>query len=125
VQERLKKLDEVADQTGFFFQAGLEYEPELLIGKKMTAAQSLTALKDARRVLAELPDFGPETTQAALRDLGDRLQIKVGPLFGIVRVAVTGKTVTPPLFETMEILGQKCCLERMDDGILALTTLSG
>jgi len=123
IQERLKTLDEVVERTDFFFQTELEYDANLLLGKKMTAAESLAALKVARQTLANLRDFEAETTHVALRDLAGELELKAGPLFGIVRVAVTGKKVTPPLFETMEILGRAQCLDRIDNAIEALATL--
>jgi len=61
-----------------------------------------------------LPDFQVETTEPALRLLADDLGLKAGQLFGVVRVAVTGEQVSPPLFETMAVLGQARCLERLD-----------
>jgi glutamyl-tRNA synthetase len=64
-----------------------------------------------------------ETTEPPLRALAADLGLKAGQLFGIVRVAVTGKTVAPPLFETMAILGQSRTVARMDRAIEALTSL--
>ena len=125
IQERLKMLTEVAERTDFFFQEDLEYQSDLLIGKKMTAAESLTALRQAREALAAAPNFEAGTIEPIMRALATDLGFKVGPVFGIVRVAVTGKTVTPPLFETMAILGKQTCLSRIDQGILALTDLAG
>jgi len=48
-----------------------------------------------------------------VRPLAEELGVKTGDLFGVLRVAVTGKTATPPLFETMELLGQQRTLERL------------
>ena len=123
IQERIKTLAEVVDKAGFFFKESLAYEPELLIGKKMTAAESLNALQRARDTLAALPDFSAERTESAMRTLADELGVKAGPLFGIVRVAVTGEKVSPPLFETMEVLGQARALARMDKAQAALASL--
>ena len=83
----------------------------------MTAGESLAALRQAREELAAAPDFEAETTEPLMRALATDLGFKVGPVFGIVRVAVTGKKVTPPLFETMDILGQAKCLDRIDQAI--------
>ena len=52
-------------------------------------------------------------------------ELKVGQLLGIIRVAVSGKLVAPPLFETLSILGRESTLERVDQGIEALASLSG
>jgi glutamyl-tRNA synthetase len=123
IQERIKTLAEVADKAGFFFKEQLAYEAELLIGKKMTAAESLNGLWRARETLAALPDFSTERIESAMRALADELGLKAGPLFGIVRVAVTGEKVSPPLFETMEVLGQARALARLDQARAALASL--
>ena len=114
VQERLKKLTDAVEWVDFFFVDQISYEPSLLVDKKMTAAESLAALRKARETLAALPDFQEETLEKALRALADQLGLKDRQLFGIVRVAATGKNVTPPLFGTLSILGRERVLERMD-----------
>lgn len=122
IQERLKTLKEAVQWVDFFFQEHLEYDANLLIGKNMTADESLDALKQAQETLADLPDFGAETIEAALRDLAARQGSKVGVLLGIVRIAVTGKGVAPPLFETLSILGRERTLARMDSAIEILSS---
>jgi len=114
VQERLKKLTDAVEWVDFFLVDQISYEPSLLVDKKMTAAESLAALRKARETLAALPDFQEETLEKALRALADQLGLKDRQLFGIVRVAATGKNVTPPLFGTLSILGRERVLERMD-----------
>jgi glutamyl-tRNA synthetase len=120
VQERLKKLAELVELTDFFFTAELDYDPQLLIGKKMTAEESLAALARARETLASLPDFGEETLEPALRALAEEMSLKVGQLFGVIRVAVTGKKVAPPLFGTLAVLGREKALLRMDKALQIL-----
>jgi glutamyl-tRNA synthetase len=58
--------------------------------------------------------------EQALRALADELRIKAGDLFMPLRVAVTGKPVSPPLFESMELLGRERCLARIDAAIALL-----
>ncbi len=123
VQERLKKLAEVVEWTDFFFTAELDYDPQLLIGKKMTPAESLAALRKARETLTALPDFGEETLERALRALVEELSLKARQLFGIIRVAATGKKVAPPRFGTLSVLGQERVLERLGDAEEALEAL--
>ena len=122
VQERLKKLTDTVEWVDFFFVDQISYDPALLVGKKMTAVESLVALRKARETLAALPDFQEETLEKALRALADQLGLKDRQLFGIIRVAATGKTVAPPLFGTLSILGRGRVLERMD---YALKLLEG
>jgi glutamyl-tRNA synthetase len=114
VQERLKKLTDAMEWVDFFFVDQISYEPSLLVDKKMTAAESLTALRKACETLAALPDFQEETLEKALRALAGQLGLKDRQLFGIIRVAATGKNVAPPLFGTLSILGRERVLERMD-----------
>jgi glutamyl-tRNA synthetase len=120
VQERLKKLADVVEWVDFFFADQISYDPSLLVGKKMTAAESLVVLRRARETLAALPDFKEATLEEALRVLVEELGLKAGQLFGIIRVAATGKKVAPPLFGTLSVLGKERVLERVDkaSGIL-------
>jgi glutamyl-tRNA synthetase len=52
-----------------------------------------------------------------MRELVEELGLSAGQVFGILRVAVTGQTVSPPLFESMEIVGKEKVLERVQQGI--------
>jgi glutamyl-tRNA synthetase len=117
VQERLKKLADVVEWADFFFTAELDYDPQLLIGKKMTAEESLAALVRARETLASLPAFDEETLEPALRALAEEMGLKAGQLFGVIRVAVTGKQVAPPLFGTLAVLGREKALQRLDEAL--------
>jgi glutamyl-tRNA synthetase len=120
IQERIKTLAEAVDWLDFFFQEDIQYDPELLVAKKMDAASSLDALTRTREVLASLDTFEVEAIESSLRVLADGLGLKVGQLLGSLRVAVTGKKVAPPLFETLAILGRARTLDRIDSGIDAL-----
>jgi len=60
-----------------------------------------------------------------MRALAEELGLKAGQLFGLVRVAATGKTVSPPLFESLAVLGRSRTLARLDLAIQALQGLTG
>lgn len=111
IQERLKTLDEAAALIDFAFVEELAYDPQMLVAKGLTPAQSLAALTAARRLLAGLP-FTEEGLDAPLRGLAEQLGLKVGQLFGILRVATTGKNVAPPLFGSLIALGRETTLAR-------------
>ena len=81
IQERLKTLSEVVDITDFFFQQRLEYEPDLLIGKKMTAGESLTALRQAWEELAAAPNFRSGNNRTAHARSGHRPRVQGRPGF--------------------------------------------
>ena len=122
VQERAKTLGEVATQplTWFFFTDEIDYAAESLIDKKLDKAKTIEMLDVARVKLDELSAFDADTLESVLRPLADEIGVKAGQLFGALRVAVTGLTATPPLFQTMEVLGQDTCLKRVDQAIAKL-----
>jgi glutamyl-tRNA synthetase len=113
IQERIKTLNEVIALTGFFLADDISFDSGALIGKKMDASSSLAALQSARKALEDLDSFDAASIDHALRALADELGLKAGQLFGIIRVATTGKKVAPPLFGTLAVLGKKRTLERM------------
>ena len=122
VQERARTLAEVTELAQFFFVDELDYVPDLLIGKGMTRQSATQALKTARQRLGPLEAFDAESLEAILRPLAVELGLKTGQLFGTLRVAVTGRTAAPPLFQTMAVLGKERCLKRIE---AALARLSG
>ena len=120
IQERIKTLADATELTDFFFTDELVYEPSLLIGKKMNRQLAENALEKALLKLRRLPDFGVETLEGILRPLAEELELKPGQLFGTLRIAVTGKTVAPPLFQTIEVLGRERCVSRIKQAIALL-----
>jgi glutamyl-tRNA synthetase len=117
IQPRIKKLTDAIPLSGFIFQKEIAIDPTLLIGKKMDRLSSLDALQRARALIAGLDPFAPEAMEQPLRDLADELGIKSGSLFGILRGAVTGQKVSPPLLETMSILGRERTIVQIDKGL--------
>jgi len=115
IQERIKTLAEAVDMADFFFHDDLRYETKTLLGKQFAddARGAAGALEIAISRLESVPAWEHEALEATVRPLAGELGLKTGDLFGVVRVAVTGKTATPPLFETMEILGRGRTLERL------------
>ena len=109
IQERIVTLDDVVEMAGFFFRPPARPSAEQLTAKGLSAAQSLDALTAARQLMERQPeiDFTHETLEPALRGLAEELGLKPGQLFSILRAAVTGQTVSPPLFESMMILGRE------------------
>ncbi|MCJ7763993.1 MAG: glutamate--tRNA ligase [Dehalococcoidales bacterium] len=120
IQERAKTLAEVPEITDFFFVDELAYEPELLIVKKMTLELVIKALEVSRRRLGRLPEFSKESLEEILRPLAEELELKTGQLFGTLRMAVTGRAMAPPLFQTMAALGRERCLERIKTALRKL-----
>ena len=114
IQERIRELAEVAELAQFFFCNELSYESEMLIGKGMSQESAFQSLKVSRQRLGELAGFDTESLEVLLRPLAVELGLKTGQLFGVLRVAVTGRTAAPPLFQTMAVLGKELCLRRIE-----------
>ena len=121
IQERARTLAEVAELAQFFFVDELDYALGLLIGKNMTQESTTEALKTAQQRLEQLKMFDTESLEAMLRPLAVELGLKTGQLFGTLRVAVTGRTAAPPLFQTMAVLGKERCLKRIEAALGNLT----
>jgi glutamyl-tRNA synthetase len=113
IQVRLVTLDDALDFASFFFKKEVNPPVEDLIGKNMSPAQSAEAARSAYALLAGLEEIGPETAEAPLRALAEELGLSAGQFFGILRSAVTGQTVSPPLLESMQIIGKETVLERI------------
>ena len=121
VQERLKTLAEGSELLSFFFQDEMTYDASLLVPKGMDAPGTARALAETLAKVEPLPSWDTETLEPALRALAEEMGLKTGPLFGALRVAVTGRTASPPLFQTMEVLGRERCLARLQDAMERLT----
>ncbi|GAI39675.1 unnamed protein product, partial [marine sediment metagenome] len=104
----------------FFFVDELGYEPSMLIGKNMDGKSTVGALKAAQQKLKPLKAFDADSLEAVLRPLAPELGLKTGQLFSVLRVAVTGQTAAPPLFETMAVLGRERCLRRIEAALSKL-----
>jgi glutamyl-tRNA synthetase len=115
VQERMTLLGEVVGMLGFLFTA----DDELTVADDARAAlreESASVLDAAATVLAGLPEFTTAATQEALQAaLVDEGGLAIKPRFAYtpLRVAVTGRRVSPPLFESMELLGRESTLARI------------
>jgi len=121
VQERLKLLSEISQQTAYFFQEEIPVPPpELLVGKKSSAGETRELLAAALKALEGVEDFSAAALEEVLRGLAAELGIKPGPLFMPIRVAITGRTATPGLFETMEAIGKPRVLQRIRAAIEGL-----
>lgn len=113
VQERIALLGEATDMLEFLFKS----DDEIVIDEKALKGMpaNLVEVVDATvQGLETLTEWNAETIQAALRTkLVDELELKPRQAFGPARVAISGKRVSPPLFESMEILGRESSLKRL------------
>jgi glutamyl-tRNA synthetase len=117
IQERIKTLRDVATVADFFFVAELPpYDAAELIPQKGDLAMARQALEKSVGVLAAT-DFNHDALDAALRAAATELSIKPGQMFQPIRVAVCGRKNSPPLFETLVVLGRETSLKRIKEAI--------
>lgn len=120
-QERIKRLDEIAPLVDFIFADEIQYDPKLLLGNKMNAAESLNALRNAGEVLDHFASFDDEhALEQELRAASEKLNLKPAQFFGILRVAVTGKMVTPPLVGMIKVMGKDKVMRRVEKALRLL-----
>jgi len=117
IKERLGTLDDAVDMAGFFFKETVEPKFDELIAKGLTAEQSAQAAESAYQLLSSFQTLDLNVVEPPMRELAEKLGLSVGQLFGILRVAVTGQKVSPPLFESMEIIGREEVLKRIKNAI--------
>jgi glutamyl-tRNA synthetase len=124
VQPRIVTLDDAPEMGGFFFEEEVFPEPADLVGKNMTPAESAQAIRRAYDLPVNLPEVNRDLAEGPARALADELGISAGQLFAILRAAVTGKTVSPPLFESMAVIGKETVLKRLQNALAVLEKMT-
>lgn len=120
IRERLITLDDCIAFAGFFFQETVKPGPEDLIAKGLDAKQSAEVARKSYEILASLPDLSHQMAEPPMREFVETSGFSASQVFGILRVAVTGQKVSPPLFESMEIIGKDKVLERLQTAVTLL-----
>jgi glutamyl-tRNA synthetase len=122
IQERLPTLGAVGDLVGFLWVGQVDVDPSTLVPKRWDAATTRAGLTAARDTIDAVGDvsFEADELEPPLRALADERGWKAGDLFMAIRVAVTGRTATPPLFDTLVALGRERVLARIDRALEVL-----
>jgi glutamyl-tRNA synthetase len=123
IRERLVTLDDAIPFAGFFFKESVEPNPKELVAKDLDARQSAAVARQTFEILASLPDLSHQTAEPPMREFVERSGLSASQVFGILRVAVTGQKVSPPLFESMEIIGKEKVLQRLQMAIAILDSM--
>jgi glutamyl-tRNA synthetase len=110
VKERMKKLSEFSELSSFFFS-----EPK--IDKTLFSTCAEEHLPQAIRVIQEMNTFNTLTIGEVLQKLVGEKQFQPRDFFMDMRIAITGKKITPPLNESMEILGKDTVLARLTNAL--------
>ncbi len=124
IRERMQTLTEAKDLIAFLFTQDLAYAPTLLVPKKQEAAATARALARSSVVLRYADPLTAAAVQQGLGGVAQELGWSVRDLTMAVRVAVTGRTVGPPLYESIELLGKERTLarvERAEESLMGVT----
>jgi glutamyl-tRNA synthetase len=122
IRERLPRLDAIGSQVDYLFVDDVAVDTALLVPKRWDEPVTIEALRAAREVIAAggQVSFEADELEAGLRALVEARGWKAGDLFMAIRVAVTGRTATPPLFDVLVALGYDRTLARLDAATSAL-----
>ena len=121
IQQRISRLTEAAPMLGFLFvdEEGFKVEED---AARILTPDSAPSLKASIAAIEAVSDWAAEPIEAALRGaLVDGLGLKPRAAFGPVRAAVTGRRVSPPLFESIELVGRERTLGRLNRALAAVT----
>jgi len=121
-QEKAQTLAEVWPLIAFLFDPPVD-DPKAW--KKVMGPDSAEHLSAVREALAAVDEFGPDEVEAALAPLLERLDLKPGKLYQPIRVAITGTTVSPGIFESLAALGHEQTLARIDAAVQRLRAQQG
>ncbi len=125
LKDRIHFLTDAPDLMSYFLVDELpDYDSALLVPKKVEPAQALAALEAFAAKLPEMDLADLEGTEATMRSMAEELGMKPGQFFMPVRVAATGRTQSPGLFETLEAVGKDRLMERLGIAVGKLHALA-
>ena len=111
LKERIKILSEASGLIAFVFKEEIQFELQELVQKRMDEESTKKILEEVSGTLSKMDSFSSSAIELELRSLADSMEMKVGALLGTVRVATSGQKVSPPLFESLEVLGRDRVLD--------------
>ncbi|MBM4054499.1 MAG: glutamate--tRNA ligase [Planctomycetes bacterium] len=121
--ERFKNFQELVDQTRFFFAHTIEYDPAAT-DKFLKKEGIPEMLKEVYSAISSLNSFDRQGLEGCLRDLTAKLGIGFSKIAQPIRVAITGRSASAGIFETMEILGRETTLKRLENTIKNLSGIT-
>jgi glutamyl-tRNA synthetase len=118
LQERAKTLEEMADQAEFFYRETIDYDEKA--AAKFLSGDTLAALERIIENIQTMERLDHERLEIMFRDAAEQMGIKLGNVAQPVRVALTGRTASPGLFEIMDILGKERVLKRLRRAVASI-----
>jgi glutamyl-tRNA synthetase len=112
VSERARKMADIPPMVAFLFGEAVTIDPAAA-DKALATDDARRSLQAAHEALGAIAAWDHDTIEQTLRDLAVTLEVKPKVVFQAIRVAVTGSTVSPPLFESLALLGKERTLSRI------------
>jgi len=123
VQERVKVLSELGGLCDFFFLEQPAYPAAELVAKGMDAAGTARTILQVSQLLQPVEVWDVTTLESVIRPICDLGDVSAKQLFSVLRVALTGRSAAPPLFDTMAVLGKSRCMSRLTTAVARLNEL--
>lgn len=120
IRERIDLAEQFIPATEFFFRGDVEYDPALFQPKRHDLKELKTALEGYLERVERHTPFEPQSLEAAARAYADEIGWKPGDLFMPLRIALTGRKASPPLFDVMSVLGRALCRRRLRAAVEAI-----
>jgi glutamyl-tRNA synthetase len=123
IRERIEKFEDFIGASYFFFSGDLKYDPQLLLPKGRTPAETAGILTDALDALEVLESWTVADITAAMEGFLAAKNLKAKDVYMPLRVATTGSKETPPLFDSMAVIGKEMVRRRIRCAATALLSL--
>jgi glutamyl-tRNA synthetase len=117
LQPRLKKLSEIGPMTGYFFSDPENYDEKGVSKHWQNRDATIAQLEMLRKRLSRIEPFNTAGIEKVMRELAEELHISAGKLIHPLRLALTGMTFTPGIFEVLEVLGKVAVNRRIGKAI--------
>jgi glutamyl-tRNA synthetase len=117
MKKGFRLLREVDEASRFLFipDDAVAYDPDAVEKVlKRNDAQGLAVLRDVRDILAAQENFSHAALERAIQTYGEQKQLGLGKIAQPLRVAVSGSTISPPIFQSLEFLGKERTLNRIE-----------
>lgn len=117
IRERLVTLDDCIPFAAWFFKDVIEVIKEDLLIKNLTIEETIQIGRDCYEIINSLESFDHEPADLRFKKYFEEKCLKPNQVYGFLRTAISGQAVTPPLFESMDVIGKPLVLERINNAI--------
>ncbi|HEY59888.1 MAG TPA: glutamate--tRNA ligase [Anaerolineae bacterium] len=117
INERITTLNDALEMASFFFKDKIEYNAEAMVVRDLSVKASIEIGREVSKLLADQRDWTAAAIELPMRALLQKMDLSARQVFSFIREAISGQRVSPPLFESMEILGKDQVLNRLNNAI--------